>query len=197
MYLYCIRNDQDSPSPLISSSSINSSSPSQSSVSTPRGKKRSSLIERIILTQKYVTKINKATLQLLNIYRHIPPPLPNQQIKIDFLPTKLISPKVYPNGNNDIIESDLLFSYCTSKHYIFTLPIDRLFQTLGCILTEHRVVVISNNTDRLTCTILYLLCCLYPFKISHIIIPILPSNMLEYLELPSLFLDGISDKKDV
>lgn len=188
---------------MISSSSITSSpSPSQSqssslSVSTPRGKKRNSLIERIILTQKYVTKINKATLQLLNIYRHIPPPIPNQQIKIDFLPSKLISPKIYPTGNNDIIESDLLFNYCTSKHYIFTLPIDRLFQTLGCILTEHRVVVISSNTDRLTCTILYLLCCLYPFKISHIIIPILPSNMLEYLELPSLFLDGISDKKDV
>lgn len=141
--------------------------------------------------------MSTSTIRILNDYHNLVPPSPGNPIIVPFLKPELISPKFFPTGNHSLIESDLMLNYCLSKPYIYTFHIDRLFQTLGCILTEHRVILISSNTDKLTCIILFLLSCLYPFRISHIIIPILPDSMLDYLELPSLYIDGINDENDV
>lgn len=94
-----------------------------------------------------------------------------------------------------------------------TLPVTKnavylLFQELGihnvvvlfcAIMTEQKVLMTSRSYSRLTEGCSALISLMYPFKYSHVYIPLLPAGLVEVLSTPTPFLMGVhaSLKTDV
>ncbi|XP_050441146.1 myotubularin-related protein 13 [Adelges cooleyi] len=86
-----------------------------------------------------------------------------------------------------------------------TLPVTKsavylLFQELGihnvvvlfcAVMTEHKVLLTSRSYTRLTEGCAALAALMYPFKYSHVYIPLLPAGLVEVLSTPTPFLMGV------
>jgi len=62
---------------------------------------------------------------------------------------------------------------------------------LCAIMTEHKILFHSKSYSRLTEGCRALIALMYPFKQSHVYIPLLPANLVEVLSTPTPFLMGI------
>ncbi|XP_055539835.1 myotubularin-related protein 13 [Wyeomyia smithii] len=86
-----------------------------------------------------------------------------------------------------------------------TLPVtgscvSLLFQQLGtknvmllfcAVMTEHKILFHSTSYSRLTDSCRALTALMYPFRYSHVYIPILPASLVEVLSTPTPFIMGI------
>ncbi|KAK9497874.1 hypothetical protein O3M35_003784 [Rhynocoris fuscipes] len=86
-----------------------------------------------------------------------------------------------------------------------TLPttntaVTMLFQQLGirncvflfcAVMTEHKILFQSQSYTRLTEACRALTALMYPFKYSHVYIPLLPASLVEFLSSPIPFLIGV------
>lgn len=86
-----------------------------------------------------------------------------------------------------------------------TLPVTgtcvyQLFQQLGiknvlllfcAVLTEHKILFHSSSFSRLTDSCHALTALMYPFRFSHVYIPILPASLTEVLSTPTPFIMGV------
>lgn len=136
-------------------------------------------LERVSLSANNVNKIVEPVFDILKQYRKLDYPNSGDKIVVPFLPPDKIIPKRIPKGSTEFINSELMFKYCISEPYVELLSVERLFQTIGCLITDHRLVVISSNTDQLTSTILYIISLFYPFPMSHTINLVLSDNLVE------------------
>ncbi|XP_059480805.1 myotubularin-related protein 13 isoform X3 [Neocloeon triangulifer] len=69
--------------------------------------------------------------------------------------------------------------------------IRNVLSLLCAIMTEHKILFHSKSYSRLTEGCRALIALMYPFKQSHVYIPLLPANLLEVLSTPTPFLMGI------
>lgn len=136
-------------------------------------------LERVSLSAHNVNKIPEPVVTILKQYRKLEYPKSGDKIIVPFLPADKIIPKRMPKGSTELINSDLMFNYCISEPFVELLSVEKLFQTIGCLITDHRLVVVSSNTDQLTSTILFILSLFYPFPMSHTINLILSDNLVE------------------
>lgn len=86
------------------------------------------------------------------------------------------------------------------------LPFARVFQCLGvdalltlwqCLLLERKIVMHSSQISMLTGTAEVLLALMYPFKWTHVYIPVLSQKMLNVLDAPLPYLVGFQTPVDV
>lgn len=62
---------------------------------------------------------------------------------------------------------------------------------LECVLMEQRVLLVSNDYEALTAVGEALTALIFPFVWSHVYVPLLPSQLTEYLQAPVPFIMGI------
>lgn len=152
--------------------------------------------QRVYLTSTHLSSLSEPTQKALEEYHKAEVPKAGGKIILPFLPNQLITPKRIPSEDTQIRNADLIFDYCINKPFILSFPVDRILQTIGCILTDHRIVVISNDNDKLTSLILYLITLLYPFPSSHTISLILSDHLVEESHIleggMGLFIIGIN-----
>eukprot|EP00040_Diaphanoeca_grandis_P017546 m.91657 g.91657 ORF g.91657 m.91657 type:complete len:1346 (-) comp26490_c0_seq2:90-4127(-) len=67
----------------------------------------------------------------------------------------------------------------------------QVLQIVVALLTEQRVIFVSNQYAKLTPTIEGILALIYPFKWQHVYIPVIPSHLRAFVEAPWPFLVGI------
>jgi len=58
-------------------------------------------------------------------------------------------------------------------------------------MTEHKILFHSNSYTRLTEACRALTSLMYPFKYSHVYIPLLPAALIEVLSSPTPFIMGV------
>ena len=61
-------------------------------------------------------------------------------------------------------------------------------------MTEHKVLIHSQSFSRLHDACQALISLMYPFKFSHVYIPLLPTSLTEVLNIPTPFLIGCHSK---
>lgn len=157
--------------------------------------------QRVYLTSTHLSSLSEPTQKALEEYHKAEVPKAGGKIVLPFLPNQLIIPKRIPSEDTQIRNADLIFDYCINKPFILSFPVDRILQTIGCILTDHRIVVISNDNDKLTSLILYLITLLYPFPSSHTISLILSDHLVEESHIleggMGLFIIGINGLHEI
>jgi hypothetical protein len=102
-------------------------------------------------------------------------------------------------------------TFTIQQHHVFTRPMDdrvpltshgvRTFFTrftpslvrhiLGAVLLEKRIIFHSTSIGRVSRVIYTALAMLYPFEWQHILVPLLPNDLLEYTCAPSPYVVGI------
>jgi hypothetical protein len=80
---------------------------------------------------------------------------------------------------------------CVVAHFSPTM----LRYLIGAILCEYRIIFFSSSLQLLSSCIHTLLSLCYPFVWSHILVPYLPSDMLDYVCAPSPYLLGVCRSK--
>jgi hypothetical protein len=75
------------------------------------------------------------------------------------------------------------------------LDVERIIFLFECVLLEKKIHLISNHisvpgliTEALTSLI-------FPFEYTHVLVPVLPDSLRNYLEAPVPYLIGYSQKK--
>jgi len=76
------------------------------------------------------------------------------------------------------------------EYYNF-VSIDNMITIFFCMLKERRVIVTSNKLSVLSACVQAANALLYPFSWQHPFIPVLPSQMIEYITAPMPFLFGV------
>ncbi|KYQ91925.1 DENN domain-containing protein [Tieghemostelium lacteum] len=71
------------------------------------------------------------------------------------------------------------------------LNLENILKILGAILVEQRVVFVCDNLSILSSASFSMLSFLYPFIWQGLFVPILPSNLTDYLEAPVPFIAGV------
>lgn len=71
------------------------------------------------------------------------------------------------------------------------LGVEKVLRVFACLLLEYRVVLLSRSYYALTLTAECLTALLFPFTWSHVYIPVLPANLLHYLDAPVTYLIGV------
>lgn len=80
----------------------------------------------------------------------------------------------------------------TSVYQLFEhLGIHNVVTLLSAAMTEHKIMFHSRSYSRLNDACHALTSLMYPFKYSHVYIPLLPSRLLEVLSTPTPFIMGI------
>ncbi len=70
------------------------------------------------------------------------------------------------------------------------LHIDRFLLLLSALLCERRVLFVADGNDTLSGTILAAISMINPFHWQHILIPLLPVKLLDYLTAPVPYIIG-------
>ena len=71
------------------------------------------------------------------------------------------------------------------------MSIENIVTLFELLLTEYKVILVSEHASMLTLTCESLCSWLYPFYWHHILIPVLPARLISYLQAPVPFLVGI------
>ncbi|CAM9229286.1 unnamed protein product, partial [Ectocarpus sp. 12 AP-2014] len=61
----------------------------------------------------------------------------------------------------------------------------------SAILCERRVLLVADKVRTLSCCVHAAMAMLYPFAWQHVFIPLLPTDMLEYVSAPMPFVIGV------
>lgn len=75
-----------------------------------------------------------------------------------------------------------------------TLSVPMLLKVFTHLLLEENVVFLSSSNDKLFCCSYTLLSLLYPFKWCLVYVPVLPSQLVDYLYSPVKYVYGINSK---
>lgn len=78
--------------------------------------------------------------------------------------------------------------YCTFKF----LPLPIIINIFEAILLEKKVIFVSQSKTVLGYAVEAFLAFIFPFRWEHVIIPILPSTLKEYINAPVPLIVGIS-----
>lgn len=75
---------------------------------------------------------------------------------------------------------------------LFTL-LDRnqVMQLFTCVLLEQKILVFSSHISVLTVVTETLLMLIFPFKWDHVYVPVLPLQLIEFLNAPTPFIIGV------
>ncbi|XP_055715970.1 myotubularin-related protein 13 [Phlebotomus papatasi] len=80
----------------------------------------------------------------------------------------------------------------TSVDFLFTqLGIKNVLLLFCAMMTEHKILFHSKSYSRLTDSCRALTALMYPFRYSHVYIPILPASLIEVLSTPTPFIMGV------
>lgn len=75
--------------------------------------------------------------------------------------------------------------------YYNAVNIDNMITLFASALNERHILVTSKRLDKLSCCVQALNSLLYPLQWQHIFIPVLPSDLVAYLQAPMPFMIGI------
>lgn len=73
------------------------------------------------------------------------------------------------------------------------INVDNMIELFASALNERHILVTSKRLDRLSACVQALNTLLYPLNWQHIFIPVLPSDLLAYLQAPMPFLIGVPE----
>ncbi|XP_013793866.1 DENN domain-containing protein 1A-like isoform X2 [Limulus polyphemus] len=77
--------------------------------------------------------------------------------------------------------------------YFSAVDVHNMIMLFASLLHERRIVITSKRLSRLTACVQAASVLLYPMQWQHIIIPVLPVRLLDYLSAPMPFLIGVSE----
>lgn len=80
---------------------------------------------------------------------------------------------------------------------VATMSLETFLEVLKFILLEGKLIFVSKSCNLLTNVITNLISLLFPFTWPHILIPILPEKMLQFIQAPVPFIMGINNIKDL
>ena len=81
--------------------------------------------------------------------------------------------------------------YQIPLHYLFeVLDVSNICQLFWCVLTEQRVLFVSDQYTLLTYIAESVVSLLFPFKWHQVYVPILPECLLEFMGSPTPFIMG-------
>lgn len=69
-----------------------------------------------------------------------------------------------------------------------------IVKVVAALLQEQRVLLVSTQMDTLTLCAEAFISLLYPFKWMHPLVPLLPTQLIEYLEAPTPYLMGVTSQ---
>ncbi|ETO09650.1 DENN domain-containing protein 1B isoform 1 [Reticulomyxa filosa] len=97
-----------------------------------------------------------------------------------------------PSAPDEIVTLCLQDVYHISLRPLFmTLSVEVIVFILSCLLTEKRIIVLSESLEKLSSCIHGLMAVMYPFRWNHMFVPILPEQLLKYVTVPMPFVLGI------
>lgn len=73
-----------------------------------------------------------------------------------------------------------------------SLSARNIVKVVAMLLQEQRVLLVSSQMDTLTLCAEAFISLLYPFKWMHPLVPLLPTQLIEYLEAPTPYLMGVT-----
>lgn len=79
------------------------------------------------------------------------------------------------------------------NEYYNTINIDNMITIFASALNERHILVTSQRLDRLSACVQAINTMLYPMNWQHIFIPVLPADLLAYLQAPMPFLIGVPE----
>lgn len=69
-----------------------------------------------------------------------------------------------------------------------------LFKILTCVLLERSIIFVHDNLAVLTSVVLAIKSLIRPFQWCYMLVPVLPTILLESLEIPQPYLVGITTR---
>lgn len=69
-----------------------------------------------------------------------------------------------------------------------------IVKVVAALLQEQRILLVSTQMDTLTLCAEAFISLLYPFKWMHPLVPLLPTQLIEYLEAPTPYLMGVTSQ---
>ena len=72
-----------------------------------------------------------------------------------------------------------------------SLSAKNIIKVVAMLLQEQRILLVSTQMDTLTLCAESFISLLYPFKWMHPFVPLLPTQLIEYLEAPTPYLMGV------
>lgn len=79
------------------------------------------------------------------------------------------------------------------NEYYNSVTIDNIITVFASALNERHILITSSRLDRLSACVQALNNMLYPMNWQHIFIPVLPADLLAYLQAPMPFLIGVPE----
>lgn len=102
---------------------------------------------------------------------------------------------------NKLIEIVMPPAYCfpfTDKlcfeSLLNSLSPRNIVKVVAALLQEQRILLVSSQMDTLTLCAEAFVSLLYPFKWMHPLVPLLPTQLIEYLEAPTPYLMGVTSQ---
>lgn len=77
--------------------------------------------------------------------------------------------------------------------YYNAVETENMIKIFASALNERHIIIVSRKLDRLTACVQAINELIYPMHWQHIFIPVLPSDLLAYLQAPMPFLIGVPD----
>ena len=74
---------------------------------------------------------------------------------------------------------------------LYALSAKNIVKVISALLQEQRILLVSTQIDTLTLCAEAFVSLLYPFKWMHPFVPLLPTQLIEYLEAPTPYLMGV------
>lgn len=81
--------------------------------------------------------------------------------------------------------------YYVTNRYMLFLGIRNVLVLFCAVMTEHKILFHSASYSRLTEGCRALTALMYPFRYSHVYIPLLPAALVEILSTPTPFIMGV------
>ncbi|CAN0058555.1 unnamed protein product, partial [Ectocarpus sp. 6 AP-2014] len=130
---------------------------------------------------------------------------PTSSSKLEGLLAELLAGGVrgggVPGPGQELVASGLRFVQPVDEHMSLNdVPVIPLLVRLGprnflrlwsAILCERRVLLVADKVRTLSCCVHAAMAMLYPFAWQHVFIPLLPTDMLEYVSAPMPFVIGV------
>ena len=109
-------------------------------------------------------------------------PLPGERFRIHS------SPELVLNRPDDHLVPLIQVNFASVFR---ALPIPSLMTVLEALLLEMRVIFVSSNLNMLTHAVAAVVGLLHPFEWQHILIPILPASMIDFVTAPMPYVVGV------
>lgn len=115
---------------------------------------------------------------------YVPPPGgPQVRFSLGAMDKLTLQPTLYHSVPSTGVKVAMLFKQ---------LGIRNVLTLFSATLTELKILFYSQSFNRLTDACTALVALIYPFKYSHVFIPVLPTSLLEVLNTPTPFIIGVN-----